>query len=73
MKEDNCPFGFMLGLLVATVILVGFDQCATAVSVKEYEIAIQNYLMYPEKFTVKKVYEDTILVGYKVTYNGNNK
>lgn len=70
MKEENCSFRFIMGLLVATGILVGLDHCAPIVGVREHEIAVQDYLMHPENYTVKKVYEDTIFINYKVTYNG---
>lgn len=56
----TCLITFILTFLIRVSIVKPF--------IEEKEYSVREYLEHPEYYEVKKVYEDTNFVGYKVTY-----
>lgn len=70
MKEDKVPTGIivLLGCLITVVFLLLLRSFHPLPVTEEKEYSVREYLEHPEYYEVKKIYEDTIFIGYKVTY-----
>lgn len=70
MKEDKIPTGIIvlifcsLTFLFVHLLRSYFPKPVT----EEREYSVKEYLEHPEYYEVKKIYEDSMFVGYKVEY-----
>lgn len=73
MKKNNENIG-STGLTVLSFCLLTYiityilRSCYPNPLPKEKEFAIKEYIEHPEYYEVKKIYEDTTLISYKVIY-----
>lgn len=70
MEENKVPTGLTV-LLFCLMTFISSNllrSCSPKPVKEEKEYSIKEYLEHPECYEVKKIYEDTNFIGYKVTY-----